>query len=578
MANALNLLQRAANLSGYSNSEVFTLEPNSPTIQTALAILNGTLEGFRSYPYTYEKTLNENDSLIGLDFTSISSITYQTYNTKLSSLRYVTPEEFDRESVIVGMESTPTIYTFYQATRTLKIYPKPSLSVSYVLNIIGMPFFKVDSLVTELSAFFPQSFQLYLIYEVGFNLINEINLPASNWNENKDKKRQELLSQIKANRTVDTKADPSSDFDSPSSGALFGLPMPSFDNNEEVLAKLAKNDNPTDMGANLIGYFNSQTATATNVGATLNQLLVSGPDNQIKHVITSSGMVIDVADNTQLAKSIANYVHLDNFYTDSGVANAYVPEKSDNFELPSSLENGLRIRLDAENTNTGASTLEFLGQTLPIKNIFTGDDLTASEIKGSSDTFHPVVELEYSSSDNVWYLINNNDNTGDDVTKAELASQTSPTGASLVGYASNETVESVIAEIETNTPKKAQLSNQTEADQGAKLIGVFDTKTASGTNLYNKLSYLTADIASITSIISSQSIQNAVAKYSFSLPVDYDFNDMFVANAFDTTVVGSGISVSCNADTANGNWDVYISPVPTGNTGQVTGMFTKRIT
>ena len=113
----------------------------------------------------------------------------------------------------------------------------------------------------------------------------------------------------------------------------------------------------------------------------------------LKDNVESSGQTID-ASNTQSSKAIANYVGSANFYTDSGVANAYVLSTTGSFKSPTALVDGLEIRFRTSNPNTGASTINVAG--LGVVNIKLGDgtsDIPSGFITNGSD-----IRLRYDTS------------------------------------------------------------------------------------------------------------------------------------------------------------------------------------
>ena len=104
-----------------------------------------------------------------------------------------------------------------------------------------------------------------------------------------------------------------------------------------------------------------------------------------KNLIENSGQTID-SSNTQLSKAVANYVASGSFYTDSGIANAYVLNTTGSFQAPTAYVDGMEVRFRTSNTNTGASTINING--LGAKNIKNSDgttDILAGFISNNRD-------------------------------------------------------------------------------------------------------------------------------------------------------------------------------------------------
>ena len=135
-----------------------------------------------------------------------------------------------------------------------------------------------------------------------------------------------------------------------------------------------------------------------------------------KNLIENSGQTID-SSNTQLSKAVANYVGSANFYTDSGVADAYVLSTTGSFKAPTSLVDGLEIRFRTSNPNTGASTINVAG--LGVVNIKLGNG--TSNIPNGFITSGSDIKLRYDASNTAFIPSN-------EITQAT----TSTTGQSLL--------------------------------------------------------------------------------------------------------------------------------------------------
>ncbi len=119
-----------------------------------------------------------------------------------------------------------------------------------------------------------------------------------------------------------------------------------------------------------------------------------------KNAIEDSGQTID-ATNTQLSEAIANYTGSANFYTDSGVADAYVLSTTGSFQAPTALVDGLEVRFRTSNANTGASTINVAG--LGLKDVKRADgitDVAPGELPNDQD-----IKLRYDSTNLVFILL-----------------------------------------------------------------------------------------------------------------------------------------------------------------------------
>jgi len=76
----------------------------------------------------------------------------------------------------------------------------------------------------------------------------------------------------------------------------------------------------------------------------------------LNNAISSTGQTPSSSDLNQLAKSMAHY-GAGNFYSDSGVANAYSLSMIGSAQTPAAYFDGMEIRFRAANQSTGASTI-----------------------------------------------------------------------------------------------------------------------------------------------------------------------------------------------------------------------------
>ena len=105
--------------------------------------------------------------------------------------------------------------------------------------------------------------------------------------------------------------------------------------------------------------------------------------SEIQNVIEALGITLSGADLGQLNKAIAGYASHGDYYTESGVADAYVLAPTVSKTVPPSYTAGFRVRFIAGNVNTGSSTINVGG--LGVKSIkdLSGNDPDAGAINGS---------------------------------------------------------------------------------------------------------------------------------------------------------------------------------------------------
>ncbi len=91
---------------------------------------------------------------------------------------------------------------------------------------------------------------------------------------------------------------------------------------------------------------------------------------ELENIIENLGQVLSGGDLNQLGKAIAGYVANGEFYTDSGSATAYVLTVIGLKQTAPAYTDGFRAVFRADNTNTGASTVNVA--SLGVKNIYYG--------------------------------------------------------------------------------------------------------------------------------------------------------------------------------------------------------------
>ena len=115
--------------------------------------------------------------------------------------------------------------------------------------------------------------------------------------------------------------------------------------------------------------------------------------SEIQNVIEGLSISLSAGDLDQLGKGIAGYVANGTFYTDSGIADAYVLTQIGLKQGPTAYTDGMTVEFLVGNTNAGSSTINVV--TLGVKNIVdtaTGGELTVGErvilkFRSGSDDF-----------------------------------------------------------------------------------------------------------------------------------------------------------------------------------------------
>ncbi len=121
--------------------------------------------------------------------------------------------------------------------------------------------------------------------------------------------------------------------------------------------------------------------------------------SEIQNVIEALGQTLSSGDLNQLGKSMAGYVANSIFYTDSGIADAYVLNKIGSKQTATAYTDGFRASFLAGNNGTGAATVNVAA--LGVKNIKLedGSDPAKGDITG-------LVDLIFDSANDRFEILN----------------------------------------------------------------------------------------------------------------------------------------------------------------------------
>ena len=117
-------------------------------------------------------------------------------------------------------------------------------------------------------------------------------------------------------------------------------------------------------------------------GGTLTAAEWNEVPSEIQNVIEALGQTLSSGDLDQLGKSIAGYVANGTFYTETGIADAYVLAKIGLKQSATAYTDGFQASFLAGNISTGPSTVNVAG--LGVKNIKVsgGSDPVSGDITG----------------------------------------------------------------------------------------------------------------------------------------------------------------------------------------------------
>lgn len=136
-------------------------------------------------------------------------------------------------------------------------------------------------------------------------------------------------------------------------------------------------------------------------GGTLTAAEWNEVPSEIQNVIEGLGITLSGADLNQLGKAISGYVANGDFYTDSGIVNAYVLTTIGSKQSPTAYTDGMRVSFIPGNTSTGATTVNVAG--LGVKSVQTENSTVLPS--GALPT-NLNADLRFSVSADAFFLMN----------------------------------------------------------------------------------------------------------------------------------------------------------------------------
>ena len=134
---------------------------------------------------------------------------------------------------------------------------------------------------------------------------------------------------------------------------------------------------------------------------------------EIVNTIVSQGITPSSGDLNQFGKALAGYISNGHFYSDSGIANAYVLSVIGSKQNPPTLNDGFKVIYETSNPNTGAATANPAGLGVKSIKLRGGDDPVANDISGR-------VSLSYDLA-NDWFELTSPSVTNQSITKSTIA-------------------------------------------------------------------------------------------------------------------------------------------------------------
>ena len=111
---------------------------------------------------------------------------------------------------------------------------------------------------------------------------------------------------------------------------------------------------------------------------------------ELENLITSAGISLNSGTTDLIAKAVANYATVGQYFSDGGSANSYVLTATGSRKAPTAYLDGMTLYFYAANANSGASTLNLAGLGNKAIKRANGDQLVANDIQSGA-----LIEVVY---------------------------------------------------------------------------------------------------------------------------------------------------------------------------------------
>jgi hypothetical protein len=166
----------------------------------ALNTLNIVFDTVRDLiPYSVEYTFNDVNDLLDTQFVQVDNVSFVIPGSpKRNQYQLIACDltRFVAEKVILDLKALPAFYYFDPLKQNIDVYPLPT-NQTYAFIVWGRTQIGPLTAFSSIPFNVPKFMIQYLIYELASQLALEAGVP---FNEKKEKKRAELLAQLKSKR------------------------------------------------------------------------------------------------------------------------------------------------------------------------------------------------------------------------------------------------------------------------------------------------------------------------------------------------------------------------------------------
>lgn len=190
MAKSVRTLLNNAIYKSIADRRFDPIEPDGDEINVAANYLVDILDTYRAeIPFGVSTEITGIENLSNLNASDVTSVQY-LLGTVTYPLAQKSREEFERLSAIKTISTIPGIYFFDQGSHQINVYPEPTVSQgqTFFLTYVALydaSLLNFDSAID--ATIVPAFMQIFLEYEVAFNLCNDYGVP---WLPQRESARQ----------------------------------------------------------------------------------------------------------------------------------------------------------------------------------------------------------------------------------------------------------------------------------------------------------------------------------------------------------------------------------------------------
>ena len=190
MAKSVRTLLNNAIYKSIADRRFDPIEPDGDEINVAVNYLVDILDTYRGQiPFGISTEVNTIEDIQNVSASDVTSVQYLLGTVKYGLVQK-SRDEFEVLSAITELTTIPAIYFFDQGSHNINVYPEPTVSQGQTFFLNYTPLYDASLLNFDSgidATIVPAFMQIFLEYEIAFNLCNDYGVP---WLPQRESARQ----------------------------------------------------------------------------------------------------------------------------------------------------------------------------------------------------------------------------------------------------------------------------------------------------------------------------------------------------------------------------------------------------